>query len=196
MTEQTDQSDDSPINLLHDKLLIEIFNYFEAEKLLQISRVCRRFRRVALDFQVLKEIKFEGPVPEDALELVLQSTRECRSIIFGLNQKMNLETLQNSRDHLRSIRSIQFNQSQLTGEFLNEMPTLFPALTSLSCFLCQIHQINGELGQLHRLVYLRYLDLKSTPIRDEELLNFMNGLPSGQLLSLKFLLHDEAYVHH
>ena len=162
--------------------------------MLQISRVYRRFRGVALDIQVLKEINFDVSVPDDSLELVLESTRECRSITFGPNQKMNLETLHNSRDRLRSIRSIHFNQSQLTGEFLNDLPALFPAVTTLSCLGCQIPQIKGALDQLHRLVYQRHLDLKSTPIRDEQLLNFMNGLPSGQLLSLKFLQHDEAYV--
>ncbi len=100
------------------------------------------------------------------------------------------------RGRLNSISSLQFNRSALTNQLLAELPDLFPAVTSLTCFRCQIPENAGVLGQLHRLVRLRHLDLHNTVIRcDEEFLNFMNALPAGQLLTLKFMLQDEEYVY-
>ncbi len=188
--------EESPLNRVGDTELMEIFKYFEAEKLETISRVCGRFRRGAHGYQILRRIQFYRPVPDISLEDLQKSPVESRSISFGPTQQFNLDTLQNASGRFSSIRSIRFDRSDLTGEFLNLLPELLPAVTSLTCFRCQIPEIPGVLGQLHRLVRLRHLDLHNTVIRDaSELLNFMNALPPGQLHSLKFMLQNEAYVH-
>ena len=160
--------EESPLNRVGDTELMEIFKYFEDEKLQTISRVCSRFRSFALDFQILRRIQFERPVPDMSLEDLLKSPVNSRYISFGPSQQYKLDTLQNSSGRFILIRSMRFDRSDLTGEFLKLLPDLFPAVTSLTCFRCQIPENPGVLAQLHRLIHLQHLDLHNTVIRCDE----------------------------
>ena len=97
------------------------------------SQVSRTLKSLAREMGVNRQIRFDSPVSQTQIALLLRTFGAgCRALRFAPSQKLEFSTLQSVKTQLVNVEKVGFQWAELEQKIYNELPDLFPSLTTVS----------------------------------------------------------------